>query len=160
MNKNYIFFTRNTLPQPQAHLVQVANSANAAANLGYPTVLVCLQTGLKTLNPVKWSDPFRPQKLEKKLVKFYNLDDKLKVAPLPMNHSFCFSILALGSKYQFLAKNFAEDLEKYSQGTTVVIGTDNPDVFKDCSNVFAFKLKKRGILHCYHGCRVSPRRST
>jgi len=84
MNKNYIFFTRNTLPQPQAHLVQVANSANAAANLGYPTVLVCLQTGLKTLNPVKWSDPFRPQKLEKKLVKFYNLDDKLKVAPLPM----------------------------------------------------------------------------
>lgn len=70
-----------------------------------------------------------------------------------MNNNFCFSILALGSKYQLLAKNFAEDLEKYSQETTVVIGTDNPDTFKDCSNVFAFKLKKRGILYCYHDKR-------
>ena len=70
-----------------------------------------------------------------------------------MNNSFCFSIVALGSKYQLLAKDLAKDLEKYSPETTAVIGTDNPHIFKDCSNVFAFKLKKRGILHCYHDKR-------
>ncbi len=84
MSKNYIFFTRNTLPQPEAHLVQVANSANAAANLGYPTILVYLQTGLSAFNPVKWINQFRPQKPEPNLIKFYNLHDQLKVVTLPM----------------------------------------------------------------------------
>ncbi|MEM9276623.1 MAG: hypothetical protein AAGA80_27335 [Cyanobacteria bacterium P01_F01_bin.143] len=70
-----------------------------------------------------------------------------------MNKSFCFSILALKPKYQLLAQEFAENIEKHSPGTTVVIGTDNPDAFKDCSNVFAFKLEKKGILHCYHDKR-------
>lgn len=70
-----------------------------------------------------------------------------------MNKSFCFSILALKPKYQLMAKKFAEDLEKQSPETTVVIGTDNPSVFKDCGNVFAFKLEKKGILHCYHDKR-------
>lgn len=70
-----------------------------------------------------------------------------------MNKSFCFSILALKPKYQLLAQELAENLQKYSPETTVVIGTDNPDAFNDCSNVFAFKLKKKGILHCYHDKR-------
>ncbi|NES22542.1 MAG: hypothetical protein F6K41_27385 [Symploca sp. SIO3E6] len=70
-----------------------------------------------------------------------------------MIKSFCFSILALGSKYQLLAQEFAKDLEKYSPETTVVVGTDNPQAFKDFSNVLAFKLEKKGILHCYHDKR-------
>jgi hypothetical protein len=70
-----------------------------------------------------------------------------------MSEDFCFGILALTSKYQLLAKKCAEDLEKYFPETTVVIGTDNPYVFQDCNNVFAFKMKKNGILHCYHDKR-------
>ena len=84
MTKHYIFFTRNVLPQPQAHLVQVAHTANAAANLGYPAVLVYLQKGLKALNPVDLIHPFRPRQPDANLAKFYNIQDKLKVAPLPL----------------------------------------------------------------------------
>ncbi|MBP0016862.1 MAG: hypothetical protein J7647_04810 [Cyanobacteria bacterium SBLK] len=70
-----------------------------------------------------------------------------------VNHNFCFSILALNLKYQLLAKELAEDIKKYSPETSVVIGTDNPDIFSDCRNVLAFKMEKRGILHCYHDKR-------
>jgi hypothetical protein len=70
-----------------------------------------------------------------------------------MNQDFCFSILALKPKYQLLAKGFAEDLEKHCPEMPIVVGTDNPDVFRACRNVSAFKLEKRGILHCYHDKR-------
>ena len=70
-----------------------------------------------------------------------------------MDDNCCFSILALMPKYQLLARRFAEDLEKYSPKTTVVIGTDNPHAFQGCSNVFAFNLRRQGILHCYHDKR-------
>jgi hypothetical protein len=39
----YLFFTSNELPQSRADLVQVTNCANAAGNLGYPTVLTYLK---------------------------------------------------------------------------------------------------------------------
>jgi len=84
MTKHYIFFTRNVLPQPQAHLVQVAHSANAAANLGYSTVLVYLRPLEESLNPLEVFYPFQPIPPADRLAKFYNLQDKLKVAALPM----------------------------------------------------------------------------
>ena len=85
MTKHYIFFTRNVLPQPNAaHLVQVAHSANAAANLGYSTVLVYLRNREDSSNPFELFYPFRPQTPTSELARFYNLQDKLKVAPLPM----------------------------------------------------------------------------
>ncbi|NJL67349.1 MAG: glycosyltransferase family 4 protein [Microcoleus sp. SM1_3_4] len=81
----YVFFTRNILPQPNvASLVQVAHSANAAANLGYPTVLVYLRKGWKALNPIDLIHPFQPRKPDAKLAQIYNLQDKLKIADLPM----------------------------------------------------------------------------
>jgi|688.fasta_scaffold48303_4 hypothetical protein len=70
-----------------------------------------------------------------------------------MNNNYCFSILALLPKYQFLAKRFAKTLETYSPETTVIIGTDNPSAFQDFSNVLAFKFQKKGVLHCYHDKR-------
>ncbi|OCR01409.1 glycosyl transferase family 1 [Oscillatoriales cyanobacterium USR001] len=83
MSKYYLFFTRNILPQPNvASLVQVTHSANAAANLGYSTVLAYL--GKNTFNPIDFLHPFQPQKPDNELVKLYNIEDKLKVAPLPM----------------------------------------------------------------------------
>ena len=38
--KYYVFFIAEPLPQQGAHLVQMVQCANAAANLGYPTLLV------------------------------------------------------------------------------------------------------------------------
>jgi len=85
MSKYYVFFTRNVLPQPNvASLVQVAHSANAAANLGFPAVLVYLRKGWSAFNPVDLLHPFRPRKPDEKLAKIYNIQDKLKVADLPM----------------------------------------------------------------------------
>lgn len=82
--KHYIYFIREELPQPEAHLVQSTNAANAAANLGYSTVLVYPYKGKKALNPIKLIRPFQPRKTPEKLIKYYNLQDKLKVSPLPM----------------------------------------------------------------------------
>lgn len=85
LNKHYVFFVRDTLPQPNAaYLVQMVHLANAAANVGYSAVLVYLRKDWYSLNPWNLIYPFRPTYPEEKLVKFYNIQEKLKVAPLPM----------------------------------------------------------------------------
>ncbi|WP_341739153.1 glycosyltransferase family 4 protein [Microcoleus sp. CAWBG640] len=85
MSQYYVFFTRNILPQPNvASLVQVAHSANAAANLGLPAVLVYLRKGWSALNPVDLLHPFQPRKPDETLAKIYNIQQNLKVADLPM----------------------------------------------------------------------------
>jgi glycosyltransferase involved in cell wall biosynthesis len=84
MTKHYVVFTRNTFTQPAAHLVWAANSANGAANVGYPSVLVHLDRDRQALNPVRWIAPPAPQAPTPALVKSYNLQTNLKVAPLPM----------------------------------------------------------------------------
>ncbi len=84
MTKYYVFFTRNVLPQPYAHLVQVAHSANAAANLGYPTALLCLRDQSDSLNPLDWVFPFRPRPARAEVARFYNLQDRLQLVPLAM----------------------------------------------------------------------------
>ncbi|WP_206603140.1 glycosyltransferase [Leptolyngbya ohadii] len=73
------------MPQPRADLVQVANCANAAANLGYAAVL----TYLKPLTQASdWVVPFNPQTPEEQLVRFYNLHHRLRVAELPIPRWF------------------------------------------------------------------------
>ncbi|MDJ0689640.1 MAG: glycosyltransferase family 4 protein [Xenococcaceae cyanobacterium MO_188.B32] len=84
MSKHYVFFTRSTLPQPEAHIVHDVNTANAVANLGYSTVLVYLNQTSLSSNPLDWFYPFRPQKPSAELVKYYNIQEKLKVLPLAM----------------------------------------------------------------------------
>ncbi len=84
MKKHYIYFIKEELPKPEAHLVQSTNAANAAANLGYSTVLVYPCKGKEALNPINLINPFRPRKTPEKLIKYYNLQEKLKVSPLPM----------------------------------------------------------------------------
>ncbi|MEH2266429.1 glycosyltransferase [Nostoc sp.] len=84
LKQHYIFFIGEELPQPEAHLVQSTNAANAAANLGYSTVLVYHDKGAKASNPVNLLRPFQPIKTPVELVQYYNLHDRLKVAPLPM----------------------------------------------------------------------------
>ncbi|MEC4982598.1 MAG: glycosyltransferase, partial [Oscillatoria sp. PMC 1076.18] len=83
-SKYYIFYIGDVLPQPKAHLSQVSHSANAAANLGYPVVLVSLEKDGSLLNLQNLITPFRPRKPDPKLLEFYHLQSHLKVAPLPM----------------------------------------------------------------------------
>ncbi|MBK1987208.1 glycosyltransferase family 4 protein [Sphaerospermopsis aphanizomenoides BCCUSP55] len=84
LNKHYVFFINEQLPKQEAHLVQSTNAANGAANLGYSTVLVYPQKGISALNPWLIARPFQPRQVPAELVNYYNLQDKLKVAPLPM----------------------------------------------------------------------------
>ncbi|MEO1429172.1 MAG: glycosyltransferase [Cyanobacteria bacterium J06633_8] len=82
--KHYIYFIKDQIPKPEAHLVQSTNAANAVANLGYSTVLVYPSKGKEALNPIDLIRPFRPRETPEQLRKYYNLHDKLKVSPLPM----------------------------------------------------------------------------
>ena len=84
MSKHYVFFTRNNLPQPEAHIVHDINTANAVANLGYATILVYLQQKSKSYNPLDWFYPFRPQAATTELIQYYNVQNKLKILPLAM----------------------------------------------------------------------------
>lgn len=66
---------------------------------------------------------------------------------------FCFCTLALRSPYRQLARQLAFDLERYAPGVKLIVGTDRPQAFADCTNVVAFWLKSQGILHCFHDKR-------
>lgn len=84
MTKYYVVFTRDVLPQPQAHLVWATNSANAAANLGYPSVLVHYAQTEESRNPARILFPFHPKPPTEEIAKFYSLQDKVKFAALPI----------------------------------------------------------------------------
>ncbi|MBE9031394.1 hypothetical protein IQ266_16795 [filamentous cyanobacterium LEGE 11480] len=73
--------------------------------------------------------------------------------PELLSPDFCFCTLALRAKYRQLARQLAVDLEQYAPGVILVVGTDRPQDFSNCRNVWAFQLKSRGLLHCYHDKR-------
>ena len=99
MSRHYIFFTRETLPQPEAHIVHDVNTANAAANLGYDSILVYLNQRDKSLNPWDWFNVFKPQKPSTELIKYYSIQDNLKVIPLAIPHP----ISAKGNKWTHIS---------------------------------------------------------
>ena len=66
---------------------------------------------------------------------------------------FCFSVLALGSKYRLMTQQLIKNIEQYAPEAYVVVGTDNPAEFNKYNKVIAFKLFQRGILHCHHDQR-------
>lgn len=82
--KNYLFFVQEVLPKAAAHLVQVAQSANGAANLGYPTVLTCFQSPARSNSLRDLLMPFRPQQPDATFRQFYSLQERLQVAQLPL----------------------------------------------------------------------------
>lgn len=69
------------------------------------------------------------------------------------HRNLCFCTLALRSPYRQLAQQLAADLAQYAPGITLVVGTDRPEDFAHCPNVWAFRLKSRGLLHCFHDKR-------
>lgn len=99
MSKHYIFFTRDTLPQPEAHIVHDVNTANAAANLGYDAILVYLKQRHQSLNPWSWFNAFQPQQPSEELIKYYSLQHNLRVIPLAMPYP----ISAKGNKWTHIS---------------------------------------------------------
>lgn len=82
--QHYVFFIRDVLPQPLAHIVQMMHLANAAANLGHSAVLVYLDKSLKAWNPLNLISPFQPRKPDPNLANYYHIESNLRVAPLAM----------------------------------------------------------------------------
>jgi|GEM_PF-443741 len=70
------------------------------------------------------------------------------------NTQFCFCTLAVGSKYRKLAVLLAQDIDKYSSGTSLIIATDKPEDFSDYPQVLAFKYKMQGVKY-YHDKRFA-----
>jgi glycosyltransferase involved in cell wall biosynthesis len=80
----YIFFSRELSLQPDtAHEIHDVLCANAAANLGYSSVLA-YPDRKNYINPLKLIFPFHPKQPDSKFVEFYGVQEKLKVAALPM----------------------------------------------------------------------------
>lgn len=67
-----------------AHEIHDVMCANAAANLGYASVLIYPDQSSFPLNPTQWIQPFQPKQPNHKFIEFYNVQEKLKVCPLPM----------------------------------------------------------------------------
>jgi hypothetical protein len=72
-----------------------------------------------------------------------------------MTQDFCFCTLALGSKYRFFVKQLAQDLEKYSPNTPLVVYTEEPKELSNQPNILPFKHNQEGILLCYHDKRLA-----
>jgi hypothetical protein len=72
---------------------------------------------------------------------------------LESHRDCCFCTLALRSPYRQLAQQLAADLAQYAPGITLVVGTDRPEDFDHYANVWAFRLKSQGLLHCFHDKR-------
>ncbi|KAF3884672.1 MULTISPECIES: glycosyltransferase [Nostocales] len=85
LRKLYIFFSGYLSFEPDsAHEIHDVLCANAAASLGYDSVLVYLDRKNKSFNPAAWIYPFQPKQPDATFVEFYDVGENLKVAPLPI----------------------------------------------------------------------------
>ena len=85
MKKHYLFFSSHLSLKPDtAHEIHDVLCANAAANLGYSSVLTYPDQTLGRFNPIAWATPFKLQKPNQQFTEFYDTQDYLKIAPLPM----------------------------------------------------------------------------
>ncbi|PSN79850.1 glycosyl transferase family 1 [filamentous cyanobacterium CCP4] len=87
MPRHYLFFVRDTLPQPAAHLIQTVQCANAAASLGYPTRLAFVDRGATAWQPWRWVNP-GAQPVDEEFARFFNIQagtvNSLNLIPLAM----------------------------------------------------------------------------
>lgn len=83
MSQQYLFYVRDTLPRPEAHLIQIVQCANAAANLRYSAALTFLNKGATARNPINWLYPSL-RKPDDAFTRFYSVGDHLKLLPLAM----------------------------------------------------------------------------
>ncbi len=70
-----------------------------------------------------------------------------------MNKKFCFCTLAISQRYCLLARELAVSLEQYAPRKMLIVYTDLPNKFENCSNVLAFKHYQKGIHSCMNDKR-------
>ena len=85
MKKHYLFFSNHLSLKPDtAHEIHDVLCANAAANIGYSAVLTYPDQTLGKYNPIAWIAPFKLQKPDRTFTEFYDTQEHLKIAPLPL----------------------------------------------------------------------------
>lgn len=83
MSKYYIVYSHQISLQPNtAHEIHDVQCADAAANLGYPTVLVYPDSQPTNFKLFNFLLPFQPQPPSQELIEFYDIQSNLKTAPL------------------------------------------------------------------------------
>ncbi len=81
----YIFYTRELSLQPDtAHEIHDVLCANAAANLGYSSVLMYPDKKKSFANLLSLIYLEKPKKPDREFIEFYDVQEKLKIAALPM----------------------------------------------------------------------------
>jgi glycosyltransferase involved in cell wall biosynthesis len=80
---HYLFFVRDELPKPEAHLIQPVQCANAAANLGYAAWLVYLDRRSNAWQLQRWIRP-RPRPVGADFARFFNIQPQLPGLTLAM----------------------------------------------------------------------------
>lgn len=83
MPRHYLFFVRDRLPSSEAHLIQMVQCANAAANLGYATRLAYIDQGQTAWQPHRWINP-PLQSVNENFARSFNLEPWLRLQPLAM----------------------------------------------------------------------------
>jgi glycosyltransferase involved in cell wall biosynthesis len=85
LKNQYVVFSRELTQRPDtAHEIHDVLCANAAANIGYSSVLVYPEHSKSSLNPLGLLSPFKPRQPDNNFVEFYDVQGNLKIAPLPM----------------------------------------------------------------------------
>ncbi|MFN6530147.1 glycosyltransferase family 4 protein [Nostoc sp. ChiSLP03a] len=81
----YIFYTGELSFKPDtAHEIHDVLCANAAANLGYSSVLIYPDKKNYYVNLLSLIYPYKPKSPDKEFIEFYDVQEKLKMAALPM----------------------------------------------------------------------------
>lgn len=60
----------------------------------------------------------------------------------------CFGTLAISKRYCSMAKILAADLKQYAPYIPLVVCTDLPEEFDECTNIIAFQHSQKGIFVC------------
>lgn len=82
MQRRYLFYVKEELPKPEAHLIQVVQCANGAANNGLSTWLAYPEWGNGAVaKPWRWIMP-RPRAVSPSFAEFYNVQSQLQLLPL------------------------------------------------------------------------------
>ena len=85
MKQAYLFFSTHLSLQPDtAHEIHDVLCANAAANLGYNSILAYPEPTIGKYNPLAWISPFHPKPPTQEFAEFYDTQAHLQVAPLPL----------------------------------------------------------------------------
>ncbi len=84
-NNQYIFYTPELSLKPDtAHEIHDVMCANAAANLGYSSVLIYPNRENHAVSPISVFSPYQPQQPHLEFAKFYDVYSNLQIAPLPL----------------------------------------------------------------------------